>query len=256
MNENLPPIDVIPSNEAPESLVESLFGMFSEPGEVFERLRDRPLQHINWILPLILLMVLGSIQSIVVTQQPQVIITARQGIEQTFDKAVADGKMTRQQADQQVSMTESFLTPGIMGIFGAIGMMVTMVILFFTEALIIWVLGKYVLGGNAGYLKSLEVVGLSNVVAAVGLPIMTLLVIIYGDPSANPGPMLLLRPFDHHNKLHLIISAFNIFSVWSMIVMGIGVARVNKAASVKGVAVCLVIWVIVVVGLILAFGGR
>ena len=230
--------------------------IFVAPAEVFDEVKTSPSRVANWLVPLVAVTLLGMIYTMILFSQPAVVQQIREAQDKKFQQMVAAGKLTRQQADQQQAMIEKYMTPGFLKVVTGLGAIVTQIAMLFLVALIIWMLGTKAFNGAFDYAKSLEVVGLSTLITIPGLIISLLLAVIYGNQHMTPGPVLLVSHFDPSNKVHLLLSAFNVMSIWYIAVLAIGLARLSGVSFLKAALWGFGFWGVFTFGPILIFGGK
>ncbi|MDB6123970.1 MAG: hypothetical protein JWQ71_2963 [Pedosphaera sp.] len=254
--EEQPPLT---SHEAPpqsSSLITRLTNIFVAPAEVFDEVKATPPKHSNWIVPLILSISIGIIYTLVVFSQPGVIQKIKDAEDKKIQQRVEQGKMKKQDADNAQAMIEKIMTPTVFKLIGIGGAVFGSSALLFLIAAIIWLLGRFLFKGEVTYLQALQVNGLSSMISVLGAIVAMLLVVIYGNVSMTPGPALLIRNFDPANKMHLLLSGLNVFSLWYVAVLSLGLARLSGAPFWKAAAWIFGIWGFFTLGPALAFGGR
>lgn len=230
--------------------------IFVAPTEVFDEIKSSKPTPANWIAPLVLCVIAGVVYTLVVFSQPGVIRGMQDAQEKKYQQLVADGKMTQPQADQTLATVQKYMGPGFLKITGSLGVVLINVIVLFFTAFIFWAVGSRALQGNFHYLKAVEAVGLSTMINVVGAIVAMLLAVIYGNMLITPGPALLLRPFDAANKVHLMLSALNVFSLWYVGVLSIGLARLTGASFSKAALWLYGIWAVVTLVRIWLFAGK
>ena len=82
-------------------------------------------------------------------------------------------------------------------------------------------------------MKAVETVGLSGMVYVLGGVVSMFMVVIYGNMYMTPGPVLLLGRFNPANKVHLMLSALNVISLWYIGVLALGLSRLSGGGFVK-----------------------
>ena len=169
---------------------------------------------------------------------------------------VASGKMTQAQADQAIAAVQKFMSPGFMKIMGCAGAVVANVAILFLTAFIFWAVGKRALHGNFNYMKAVEAVGLATMINVLGEVVAMLLAVIYGNMMMTLGPALLVSHFDAANKVHRILSALNVMSLWYVAVSSIGLARLSGASFAKAALWLFGIWALFTFVPILVFAGK
>src|SRR5690242_1783183 len=99
----------------PMPLGTRLTNVIVAPGELFEHVRiSRPAAS-NWLVPLILSVLLAALYGSVAFSQPASIQRIREQWQQAVQKQVSAGKITQQQADQQMTALEKVLKPSLVG---------------------------------------------------------------------------------------------------------------------------------------------
>lgn len=231
MSEAPPPLppDVSPPPATGTSLGARLLNVFAVPGEVFEEVKNSPHRIGNWLFPALLGGLVGAIALIILFSQPPIVQKIQeqqeQALEKSFDKAIKDGKMTQQQADQQKEAMAKFLGPTTMKIMGSIAAIVISFARVFFWAVVLWLLSRWLLHAQFDYLKTVEVVGLASVISILGTIVKLLLQVNFSNVASSPSLALMVHDFDPNNPLHMLLGALNLFDFWELIVMAIGIAR-------------------------------
>jgi hypothetical protein len=170
---------------------------------------------------------------------------------------VDSGKYTKQQADQIQAMSEKFMTPTFLRVMMILMFTFAQPAMLFFMALVIWLLGAKLFHGGFGYVKALEAVGISGMISIPATIVTMLLVVIYGNASMTPGPVLLVSHFDAFNKFHKILSmTFNLGGLWYIAVLAIGLSRLSGASFLKSACWGFGLWILSTAGPALAFGGK
>jgi hypothetical protein len=166
-----------------------------------------------------------------------------------LDQLVAEGKLTREQADQfQQNAGQLQMTIG--RIAGMAGALLGTFAWLFILAVVLFLLHRLVLHAPLPYLKHVEIVGLSFMISVLGGLVTTLLMVITGSMFTNVGPALLITPFDPANKLHLLASSINAFTLWWLGVVAFGLSRVAQTSFAKVALVLFGLWALLRLGII------
>jgi len=230
--------------------------VFAEPGEVFEEIKSTPPATGNWLVPVFLWALVGIVTSVILLSQPAIQHQIHEQQAKAMDKMVQQGKLTREQADQATAAAEKFTGPTMLMLFGGVGSVVVSIIHAVWWALVLWLLGRWLLKSQFPYTKALEVAGLPMMIGALGAIVGLLLGIILSRMYATPSAALLITDFDVTNKAHLFVATLNPFQIWQAIVMGVGLAKVTGAAAPRAVLGVLVFWAVQESLLILAGMGQ
>jgi hypothetical protein len=245
MEESLPIQE--PQPEAPKqpsmSLPARLLNVFAVPGDVFADIKAAPASTANWIVPVIISAVVGALCAIVIFSQPAIQQQLREMQSKAMEQKVKAGKLTRAQADQFSAIAEKFTQPGILKMFGACGAAVGSLIRVLWWALVLWLLGRWFLKAPFGYNKTLEVTGLALMISVLGAIVTVLLTVNLGRMFATPSLALALSDFDTARKGHLMAAAVNVFSLWQVGVMAVGLARLAGVAFLPAAWLVFAYWI-------------
>lgn len=240
-------MDQSPSEQAapiapPSSLMGRLANVYAAPGEVFEEVRTNPPANANWLVPALILILVGWLGAWLIFSQAPIKQQMRDMREQAIQKQVDKGRLSQKQADAALQAAEKF------GNIGAVagGVAVPVFRGFISpllSGLIIWLVGAKVLKGNFTYTKAFEVAGLTNMIAVLGSIVTTLLILIMGNLFAAPSLMLLVKGFDpQNNTLHSVLAAINVMTLWALAVKAIGLSRLSGASFGKSAVWIFGIW--------------
>ena len=235
-----------PAPPAPaSSLAGRLMNVFAAPGEVFAGIKATPSSVANWLVPVLIFAVIGTISMCIMFAQPAIQQTIRDQQAKALDKLVQQGKMTQAQEDQAQQAMEKFAGPKLMAIVGSIGIVLYGFASAFGWALVLWLAGRWLLKTQFDYLKALEVAGLSSIITALGMVITTLLAVILGRLYAGPSLALLVGDFDPTNRGHLLLGAVNGINLWHAGVLAVGLAKLSGTPTVKTATVVFGFWVLI-----------
>lgn len=229
------------------SLAARLMNVFLAPGEVFAEIKDRPVVPANWVTPMILAMIAGIIYTMVVFSQPAVIQGMKETQEKALQERVTAGKMTQQQADAAAEMSGKFMTPTVLKLFGIGGSIIVTALWLFFCALIVWLVGRFGMHGGVGYMRAVEIMGLSLMISVLGAIIGMLLAVIYGSPAMTPSAILLVGHLDPHSKVHAYLGSLNVMTLWSLAVVSLGLGQVTGKGFARAAAWLYGIWAVLTV---------
>ena len=238
-----PPASSPPTPTTP--LVGRLLNVFAAPGEVFDEIKAAPPSVANWLVPVIIYAVVGAISVCIMFAQPAIQQTVHDQQVKAMDKLVQQGKLTQAQEDQALQAMEKFMGPTMLAIFGSVGIVIYSFVSLFGWALVLWLLGRWLLKARFDYLKAVETAGLSSIIIVLGMVIGTLLATILGRLYATPSLGLLVSDFDPKNRAHLLLGAVNVIYLWHTGVLAIGLAKVSGAPTAKVAAVVFGFWVLI-----------
>jgi hypothetical protein len=240
------------------SLSDIIVNVFASPAEAYEGIRTSPTRASVWLVPLLLTFVL-SIGAIWLTftnesLKKQMIETQRERMQEQ----VQAGKMPQERADQIMDGMEK--GSGMMMAFGIIFAVISSCLILFVGALFLWLIGKLALKAEAGYGKYLELWGSSMWIGLLGGIITVLLLMAFSSMYASPSAALaVLSNYNPKDSMHRLLTSLNIFTIWQMIVVGIGLSKFSGKSLGTGIGASFALWIawvlISVFALASMFGG-
>jgi len=251
MEENkdpLNPAEEIDSSEIQEniSIGDAMAGVFSEPGNTFLSVKSSSKKN-YWLIPLLILIVVSMLSSILVTRDEELTseikTQQKEAMKKRFDEAIKEGKMTKEQADEQLAQTEKMFGGSTFVIFGLIGSIAGVLIIFFLKALIYWG-GLKLFKGSAGYGDIMNVLGLTALITAIQMVVDTVLAILMGKLLMNIGPVLLISKEAVSKDMFAFIANFDLINIWYTIIVGIGLAKVSELKSSVTIPFVFALWLV------------
>jgi hypothetical protein len=242
----------------PMPFTDKLANIIASPATVYENVRDTAITHSNWVIPTLILVVVGTILGYVVMSNPSLSAQfkhiATEQMEKQFEKSVAEGKMTAEQAEQARGQMESFGTTGML-VSRIAGGVVGPFITLFAWSLVYWLLGKGVMKAVVPYWKVVEVVGLAFIITVMESIVTTILAIALDRVFAAPGLGLLISDFSMSNKWHMFAATMNIFTFWNLAVVSVGLSKVFQKDFPKVLVLVFAIWLIWTVAMVFGLGS-
>src|ERR1700689_1295192 len=245
---------ITPESVPQVSSVGRIFGVIFSPKATFESIVQRP----TWILPLLLISVISIVTVFIFGQR-----VGWRGfmIRQDQQNSRLQKQMDQMTPDQRDKMLDqqTKIAPIFGYVFGVLGIFIVAVII----ATVLLVAFNMMIGGGIGFTTSLGIVTHSWVPGIIG-GLLGILVLFLKDPStidlqhlvaANAGAFL---SDDAPKWQEALLSSFDLFTFWSMILMGIGYSAANpkKISFGKALGTIVVVWAVYVVckvGLTAAF---
>ncbi|HEY3857641.1 MAG TPA: YIP1 family protein [Verrucomicrobiae bacterium] len=226
----------------PSSLMDRLTNVIASPGEVFSEVSNSPVRASNWFVPLLLSCICTVIYIFMAFSQPAVLQGMAEQRQAAMQKKVASGKITQAQADQAAAMTEKFLTPTMLKVFGAGGAAVGSVAGLFLMALIIW-FGLKIFGGSGiDYMKVVEIYGLSLVIDVPQKLLRVLLVSWKGNLLATASPTLFMANPSATNRTDVFLSMIDVIDIWWLAVLSLGLSKATSISYRNAALVTFVVW--------------
>jgi hypothetical protein len=147
-----------------------------------------------------------------------------------------------QQAEQAAAQVEKFTSPPMMVAFSTIGGLVTLAVIWLLGAGVLYFLGL-VAGGEANFGQSFAILTWSWLPYALRNLIMAAYV-AYSGKLLNPGLSSLVATGDQAkdaaNWLYGLLSQVDLFYLWHLILVIVGLAAVGRLSKVKATIVGLI----------------
>jgi hypothetical protein len=219
------------------SLAARLLNVFAVPGDVFAEVKVAPESVANWLVPMLLLLVVGLCSAWLIFSQPPIQQQLREQQDEMIQKLVKKGWLTQEAADTQrrVSGNTTKFAPYL-------GAVVQAVATPFCWGFILWLVGVKALKGSFSFMKAVEVVGLASTITCLGTVVSTLMVVGLGNLFASPSPALLLKHFDPQKPSDTMLAVFNVMTFWVLSVRAIGLARLAGVPAMKAAFWVFGIW--------------
>jgi hypothetical protein len=226
---------VAPEEELSHS--DKMTGIFTEPSSTFEKIAKFPVKTVDWLLPVLILLVVAAITQILVMSNEEIYYQARQKqiqqIEKTFDRLVENGQMTREQADQQLERARERMEMGrgpLGWILQTVGIFFVGFIFFFLVALIYFLFAKFAFKGDGGYTSVLVASGLTSYIVIIQIVLAAILSMDFGR-LLNGVSIAALGDIDKSTFVGFILGKIDPFSIWAYSIVSIGLAKMFRSGS-------------------------
>lgn len=224
-----------------QNFVSRLIGVFFSPGETFKEIGLAP----KVVVPLIVLAILGALVGFAMAERLDAVKIASMGIE----KAVADGKMTQEQAAPQLEAMKknATLIKATFPLFGVIGSMVTV----FAVAGI-FKLASLVLGTENTFMPILGVTAYAYLAISIVTSIVLVVLLFLKSPDefdmqnpigSNLGAVLTMFVSKESLPKFILTLAnwVDVFSIWRLSLLAIGYAAVSRRLKTGSAAMTLIV---------------
>lgn len=223
------------------SLWANLGNVIAAPGDAFDAIRSTPPKAAHWLVPALLLAIIGSILGLIVISQPAIWQQISEVREQAVQKMVASGQIKAEDAAKSAEARDK-----IGAIFTRIAIVVAGVLDGFARpfiaAALLWLLATKVLKFPLPYLKAVEAAGLASIITLLNRVITSLLTLVMGNVFVNPGPILFIKTIDFTQPLHLLLATLNLLNLWYIAVLGIALARLTGVTVGRASGWCFAAW--------------
>lgn len=236
----------LPEDEEFEmSHTDKLVGVFTEPSSTFDKIAQFPPKTIDWLLPLFSVIILSILAYVVITSNPVIkyslIEKQMKGMEERFDQMVKDGQLTEAQKDEQLERTREFMSnsSGATLVFTAVGITITMFVMFFLISLFFFLISKFVLKGDGGYSSTMVAFGLPYYIIIIQI-VLTVILSLLMTKHVTGTSIAAFLDVNPKEFLGFMLSKIDPISIWFYIVVGIGLSKMFQSEQ-KGKYVATVI---------------
>jgi len=224
-------------------IFEKIVGIFVSPKETFEALDRKP----SWLVPFIITAVMTLGMTILVRDI---------GMQDLIAKYQARD-MPQEVIDRIVSQSQG------------VGKYIQMVLIP-VATLAIWAIfaavmlfcGNTLLGGSAKFKKIFSMISWSSLVGCLSIIVSTVIILTKGTTQGVTTSLAVLMPVpalaDKPSFLYRLLSKFDLFTIWSLVLWIIGLAVIYKFSTKKtaGLVIALwAVWIVVSIAFGSAFGG-
>ena len=241
-----------PEEDAEINHTDKLVGVFSEPGNTFAKISKFPIKTSDWFIPVLILIVVMILSQIVMMSNPAIkadmMEKQMETIEKRMDEAVANGQMTREQADQQMDTYREAMGEGgagsIIQMVGiVVGIPIVVFIFFFLIAGIFYLTSKFALGGDGTFKDAMVAYGLPYYI----LIIQTIVLVIAALAMNKMLSGTSVADFMNIEKTTFggfLLGKLDIFSIWFYAIISIGFAKMFKSQNTtKYLATIFGMWI-------------
>ncbi|MDB6039614.1 MAG: hypothetical protein JWM99_3455 [Verrucomicrobiales bacterium] len=226
------------------SIAARFFNVIASPSEVYEEIREAQPNFWNWLWPVIIYGLIGSIFTLAVFSQKNILHQIREMQSKAVQDAVAKKKLPPESVAQVEEFNDKFGAT-MMKIAGSFGILVSGFITPFAWGLILWLLAAYLLKVPIPYMQAVEAAGIAMPILLLAVIVSSLLTVAMGRLFSTASLALLINDFDPANKLHLALAAINLFYLWMAAVMGIALSILTGKSLVKSLVGVFGVWILI-----------
>jgi len=227
------------------SAFSKLINVYVAPGEVFESIKVSPRKNALWAIPITLTIIIGIFSTFLIFSDPVLVSQLTDQAEKGVQEAINQGRIPPDQADRAREQAAGWVTGPFGKVMGIGGVVVFTFAGLFVVSLAMRLVGKTAFKATVPYGKVMEVVGASFMTNYVlGSIVTTLIILAMGSMYATPGLALLISGFDPANKVHVLLSSVNIFSIWYLAVLSIGVGKLFGGSTGKAAVWVVGLWIV------------
>lgn len=235
--------------EAP-SHAEKISGMITAPGETFELISKFKPKVIDWLLPILVLIVVSILSNFVMMKVPylqnQILERQMEIIKENYERQVETGEMTAEEAETQYNKVVEKVqeSGGGMNIIGTgIGIIFGVFLFFFIVAFVFFVLARLIFRGRGSYSQALVAYGLPFYITAFQAILITLISVLAGDAISSTSLNAIVGA-DPLSLGGFLMAKIDPMRIWFYAVVGIAFAKMFKSDdTTKFVISVFAIWI-------------
>lgn len=239
-----------PKQEIEElSHTDKIVGVISEPSNLFSKLSFQKVKTTDWMLPLLAMIVVSIIATFIYMSNPEIKLEMQQqqekAMREQFDKMVQSRQMTQQQVDEQLEKTSEMMNnPMFIYLFPSIGILIMTFVWFFVIAAIGFVIAKFVLKGDGGFMQAMSALGLPLYITVLQTIVLIIIGLFMGRIITGLNPASLMG-MDMKTFPGFLLSRLDVFAIWFYVVVGIAFAKMFKSDNVKKYIIASIgIWLV------------
>ena len=218
-----------------QNALERIINVFVNPLKLFQYLRRKP----EFVLPLILAILIGVGTAHLVYDI---------AINDQIAKYEQNDRISADQRDLIIDRLEESKTGAKRIIFSVVIPFFAVVILFFLISAVFMFIGNVLLGGRAKYTQVLSVYGYSYLIMGIlGTIVKVPLILKQQTVKIDTSLAVMFSPEGMSTALYNFIGSFDIFTVWFLIVFGIGFAVIYRFSKLKALTSVFTAWLVYVV---------
>jgi hypothetical protein len=235
-------VPMVQPEEKPMGGASKVLNLFFEPRKLFRSLNLKP----TWVVPFIIVALLGM--GFFYYTYPYI-------MDQQVQRIQDNDKIPQQARENIIEKLKEQNHPPLwqLGIAPA-GTLVTFVVI----AGVLFFVFNVLLGGDSSYRRVFSTYCYSSLVAIPSMIVKFPLIMAKGNMNIQTSLALVLSPDSQGSFLYSVLSSFDIFTIWQVILLSIGLGVMYKFSTKKALVAVLILWVIWIglkSGLGSAFGG-
>jgi len=225
------------------SIFPRIVGIFVNPTKVFTYLRAKP----EYLVPVILTILISITTSFFVYDI---------AIDDQVKRFEQSEKFTEEQRDMIIDKIEDSRSGTKRILYTYVVPAISVLIIFTLVSAIFLFVGNIMLGGKARFVQVFSAYAYAYLILAiVGTAVKLPLWISQHTMKVDTSPAVFLPASIEHTALYRFIASFDVFTVWFLIVFGIGFAIIYRFSQLKGILAVVISWLVYVALFKVALGG-
>ncbi len=225
------------------SAIQNLVGVLISPGKTFAALREQP----KWLMAMVILLAVAITGQLIAFPKIDWEEVARMQLESS------SRQMTEAQMEQGIEMGAKF------GSYASLGSVILgFPLVWLVAALLMWMLIRMLGGLELSYVQSLSTTVHSMapwiVHTLLSIPLTLTRSEISGQELQSGGVLKhgLASFMEAEGPMLQFLTSINVFTIWAVILMGIGFSVVGRVSKGKAFGAAIAVWII---GILLKVGS-
>ena len=222
------------------SAIQRVVGVYFSPKKTFEYLRERP----KWLVPFILICVIALVSNYLVSDI---------ALEERIDHIRMSDRIPEERKDEIIERMES----GASGAQAYIQYVATPVVIFIVLAVVSAIFlfsGNILFGGQATFRQMLSMYTHAGVIALPAAIVRIPLMLAQQTSRVQTNLAVFMSADAEQSFLYRLLAKFDLFTIWQVILLIIGISAIYRFASGKATTLILILWGLWIV-VSLALGG-
>lgn len=211
-----------------------IIGVLISPDATMASIARRP----DWVVPLLVLLIMALLTGVVIAQHVDFGAAAREAME-------SNKNMSQEQMDRGVKMAAgigkvmTYLSP----VLSAIGLLIIAGVLLLAFRLF---------GGEGDFKQAFSVTCYSSMPGVIKGILMIIILVLKGGTVPAQTLATLVRTnlgflvdYKANPIAFALLSSFDIFSIWYLVLMIIGFAYLSRVSKVKSAVIIISLWIVV-----------
>jgi hypothetical protein len=205
-----------------------VLGVFISPKKVFDSLDRKP----EWVWAALLgLVVMLALTFILL---PRVLLPEQ----------LAALRDNPNMSPERLSAIEDRFQGALPMMFGMISALIGYIVMLFGRSLIIFVAALAFLSARAPFTKVLSVTAYSGFIGLLSYAVKTPLMIAKGTRNVETSLAVFMSPEEGSKFLRGLVGSFDIFSIWELIIISIGIGIIFKVSGKKAAMMVVPLWIV------------
>jgi len=219
------------------SHTDKLIGVFTEPIRLFSKISQFPPKVVDWIAPLLLMIIVASLSNVVLMTNPtlkySIIEKQLEETERQLDDLVESGQLSQDQADNRLERTREFMETkgGVQIMISVVAILIFTFLIFFIISALYLLMSKFLLKGEGSYASSMVGYGLPYYILILQVIIVVILSLLF-DRMFTSVSVAAFAEMDVKTFSGFLLSKVDPLSIWFYTIVSIGLAKMFKSENI------------------------